>query len=314
MIDAYTISDEKVSHLTIGKVSRKNSLFWVRSINPSDDEIKELSRVSKIPFEDLKGVIDEDERPRIEQYSDYTLIVYKAPSYEDGEIVSSSFVAFIKDNLFITIESKPLKAIEKIIYLILKKKAKFLFLKGPGFLLYQILDRINDEFLHIIDRIGNNSDVLRGRIGDFSKKNIESIYSINLTLSHFNQALLANAELLNSLRKVYRPFTKVDRDNFSDLYYDLLQIIDTEKIQREVITNMFKIESVMNDYNLNQSMKRLTSIMLILMIPTLISGIYGMNFTHLPFAGHPYGFWIILFMIVTLIVLALVALKKADWI
>ena len=196
--------------------------------------------------------------------------------------------------MLVTIEKKPLKIFENISENLSKNKNKFLFKKGFSYFIYYVIDRINDDFLMRIDKIADRIDIYE----NFSKKqmnvkDIEKIYDQSVTLSFFNQALIANVEVLNLLKKGYfKLIPRKDNGLFEELYYDVLQILDTEKIQREVITNLISVNSVLTTTRLNEYMKQLTLIALIIAIPTLLSGIYGMNFVNIPLADHKYGFHI----------------------
>ena len=144
-------------------------------------------------------------------------------------------------------------------------------------------------------------------------KDIEKLYDQSVTLSFFNQALIANIEVLNHLKKgFFKVIPKKDKVLFEELYYDLLQIIDTEKIQREIITNLINIHAVLASTRLNEFMKRLTILAIIIAIPTLFSGLCGMNFKNIPLANHPYGFYITtgIIMLITLIIYGVFARKK----
>jgi magnesium transporter len=145
-------------------------------------------------------------------------------------------------------------------------------------------------------------------------KDIEKVYDQSVTLSFFNQALIANVEVLNALKKGYFKFIPAkNKVLFEELYYDVLQIIDTEKIQREAITNLINVHSILTSTRLNEFMKRLTAIALIVAIPTMLSGIYGMNFRYIPFVSHRYGFYIVSGIMILITLGFYYLFKKFDW-
>jgi magnesium transporter len=102
-----------------------------------------------------------------------------------------------------------------------------------------------------------------------------------------------------------------DREAFADIYFDALQILDTLKIQREMIMNIFNIQSIISSNQMNWFMKKLTALALIIMIPTLISGIYGMNVDNLPFADQ--GFWFVIVVMFFVTGMLFFMFKKFDW-
>ncbi len=316
MITCYTLKDENIKEIKWDQV-RRDSITWVRVQNPEIDELDKVSKRYKVPPEDLKEFLKEDERPVLVNESGYLYIVFSTPYQEpDGDITTSEICFIIKENNIVTIEKVKYAAVEKVKTLVEHRKGRFLFNKSIGYFLDYFIDRINDNFIKTINRIGHEADIIKDKKSfSFSTKSLDRVFDSNITLTHFNQALLANIEVLNTLRKTYyKTFTKRDKELFADLYYDALQILDTEKIQREIITNMFNFHSALSSHSLNVFMKRLTSLALIIMIPTLISGIYGMNFKVIPFSQNPYGFVLTCVFMVLISILGLIIFRKIDWI
>jgi magnesium transporter len=92
-----------------------------------------------------------------------------------------------------------------------------------------------------------------------------------------------------------------------------LQIIDALKIQREIIMNIFNLQSMILSNQMNAFMKKLTALALIIMVPTLISGIYGMNVSNLPFATSSWSFLFVFGFMILITGTIFFAFKKQDW-
>ena len=88
-------------------------------------------------------------------------------------------------------------------------------------------------------------------------------------------------------------FSLKNKEDFTELYYDALQIFDAAKVQREILLHLFSLQSIISTAKLNEYLNRLTVLALIIMIPTLISGVYGMNIP-LPFMHSPHAFYIVI--------------------
>lgn len=303
MIDVYYFDRAKnlIVKSDIDKISRK--LAWIRIVDLDEEKINLLSEYLKIPSEELREGLEEEERPKV-TFSNYIEIIYRAPYMVDDELETLPIYFYLFKDKLVTIEKKPLKIINDLSLKMQNNSGKFLFKKGFSYFVYHIVDKINDDFLARIDKIGSKIDLYE----NFSKKemtvkDIEKIYDQSVALSFFNQALIANLEVLNILKKSYtKVIPKTDNKLFEETYFDVLQIIDTEKIQRESVSNLINVHSIITSTRLNEFMKRLTIIALIMAIPTMISGVYGMNFVNIPLKDHPYGFYITtgLIFIVTL--------------
>jgi len=291
----------------------RNRLVWVRLLKPTAEEIEAVSKKSKIPVEEFEEFIEDEERSRVD-YRGYIQIIYQAPLSERGDVTTEAVSVFVANNMIVTTEREPVMAIDKIIKLMGSNRLKFLFKEGPGKFVYEVLDRINDSFFNSIEKISRVAKISKSEDIDVQQKMLLSLYNSNVTLSHFNQAIIANIEVTNSIRKNrFKQFTNADREEFLELYHDLLQLLDTEKVQREVITSIFNFQTVLSSYKLNNFMKKLTSLALIMLIPTLISSVYGMN-VNLPFAKMASGFWIITALMFLLTGSVYFLFKKIDWV
>jgi len=284
---SYTSSSNQVKKIGLKNLGRKPT--WVRIVSLDPKKIKEVSKSIGIPLEELQESLEEEERPKV-SVREYMEIIYRAPYVIENEIETLPIYFYLKKNKLITIEKKPLKIFDTLSQNFSNNKNKFLFREGFPYFIYHVIDKINDDFLERIDRIAARIDIYE----NFSKKDlavgdIEKLYDQSVVLSFFNQALIADAEVLNLLRKSYFPLIpKKDNVLFEELHHDVLQVIDTEKIQREVIANLMNVHSILTSTRLNEFMKRLTIIALILAIPTILSGLFGMNFTHTPLKNHDY--------------------------
>jgi len=293
MIDvfSYNRTQNKIKKSTLKQSSKEYS--WIRVVNPDEKILKEIAENTTIPLEELQENLEEEERPKVSTKK-YLEIIYRAPYVVDKELETLPVYFYLLNEKLITIEKKPLKLIDTIADKLNKNKSKFLFKRGLPYFIHFVIDKINDDFLERIDRIASRIDLYE----NFSKRqmsveDLEKVYDQSVTLSFFNQALIANVEVLNLLKKGYfKLIPRKDNVLFEELYYDVLQILDTEKIQREVISNLINVHSVLTSTRLNEFMKKLTIIAIIITIPTLMSGIYGMNFKYIPLAENPYGFYI----------------------
>ncbi|MCP3686247.1 MAG: hypothetical protein GY861_26680 [bacterium] len=318
MIELFTLKKDRVEFMEHSSVSRtltwtkivggKNTV-WMRCLNPNEETIAVLSEVSKIPVEEFRESMEEEERPKLSM-NRYLEIVYRAPEIEEGDVVTVPVYIYIVNNLIITIEKSKNSILDGMSNGMKANKKRFLFKKPIGYFIFLLLDQVNDDFLKYIDRIGAKVDVFAEKKA-LSTETVEKIYDSSVTLSYFNQALIANIEVVNNLRKCYyKTFSDEDRKRFSELYFDALQIMDTEKIQRDVISNLFNMQAVINADRLNNFMKTIAFFALIIMLPTLITGMYGMNINNLPLANNPYAFYILLAVMLVLVMGLFYAFKR----
>ncbi|MGM5483155.1 MAG: magnesium transporter CorA family protein [Nanobdellota archaeon] len=310
MITAFSLKNNRIKQANPDELENTN-LTWVRSIDPNQEEVKKLSKISNIPIPELTESSEEDERPRLTKKR-YMELIYSAPHiYKEEGLQTQEIYFYLAKNMIITIEKESNKILEKLEVKCKKNKVKFLF-KTPGKFLFHALDEINDEFLTFIDKTATTIESTK--VKDLKKVNFADLYSKSITFAYFNQALVANLEVLNQLKKSHhRTFSTKDRQNFAELYYDKLQILDTEKIQRELVMNLIDIKTISSTEKLNLTIKRLTSLALLIAVPTLISSIYGMNIT-LPLENNPYAFFYLVGIMIISSISLFSIMKHYDWI
>jgi magnesium transporter len=310
MIGIYSLTNSRIHSLTPKEAKKeRKKLVWFRCTELTEDEILLLCAITNIETEEIYEFLTEDERPRLD--IEKTLqIIYRAP-YKTKTVPIS---IFIDKNYVITVEKKRIAPLEDIEDCAKRSKLRFLFKRNPGGFIHYILDRVNDDFFNHINTISQNFKMLQQPSAvDTMKKKAEEIYSTSVTLSYFHQSLIADLEAMNALRKSYfRQFTKQNREGFSELYFDVLQLIDTARIERETVSSLFNLQSIISSNRLNLFIKKLTSIALIVMIPTLISGIFGMN-VKVPLGNNEYGFYYIILFMIGICALLLLIFKLLDW-
>lgn len=319
MFRKVSLSKEKLS---IREVSSRADIVvgrtpsWVRLVNPTADELDllvDFLQLDPEDKEDMQFFLKEGGRSRVEK-GNLLLIVFSVPVIVNKEVETEQIMIFVKRNLVVTIEAKKSTICENFFALAEKNKGKYLFKRNAGFFVTELIDEINARFLRHVNRIEAKIDVIESSSKLLTRSQVEAVASANSTLSFFNQSTMANIEVLNSLRKMYHESLTADnREEFGDIYYDSLQILDALKIQREAIMNLFNMQSIISANQMNTFMKKLTALALIIAVPTLISSVYGMNVVDLPLAEHSGGFWIILGLMVGVTVAIGYLFFRREW-
>ena len=188
-----------------------------------------------------------------------------------------------------------------------KKKLRFV---------YQILYRISALYQSDLRVIDKKRTEIEERVGeDTEDVDLIALHELESTLVYFATSLRANGVVLDRLTR-YKRLEQYpeDKELLGDVIVENKQAIEMTSIYRDIINGTRELMSSVIDNRLNNVMKYLTSITLVMAIPTIISGIYGMNVAAewMPFAKTPHGFLIIcvLILIVCLIILFILRKKK----
>ncbi|WP_423793022.1 magnesium/cobalt transporter CorA [Methanocaldococcus indicus] len=317
MIKVLGIDDiDNVIEIDLNDDFSKYKLIWMDCYNPKNEELIKMSKKINIPVSDFIDVLDEQEVPRVEENEDFYLVVYKTPLFEDEEEISTTSLGiFLKDNIVITIHKNKIKSIDRIVNIILEKKPKSIF-KNVGHFLYVILSEITRSYSRILLEFEDRLEILEDKILEgFDKAIIEEILELRKTLIYFHKSLIGNRDVLLLLKRKYLPIiTKEDKENFEELYYDTLQLIDMTSTFREFLTSMMDTAISLENIKMNQIMKILTMVTTVFAVPMWITGIFGMNFQYMPLINSPEGFWIIFSIMILFLLTIGYIFKKAGWI
>lgn len=277
---------------------------WINLINPTENEIIDVAEKLKIPIEHIKAALDEEERARIEVDEDCTVVLIDIPVISP----TSELGIFYTIPLGIIINSLNIVTISLhdnlITQAFVENKVKsFWTFKKTRFLL-QILYRNSRLYLQDLRNIDKASNIIENRLHK-SLKNEELIQLLELekSLVYFSTSLTSNEIVLE----------KIQRGNLIKMYPDDLELLEDVIIENKQAIEMANIYSniltgTMDAYasvisnNLNIVMKFLTSVTIIISIPTMVASFFGMNVGN-PLESIPHAFAIIFFfsMIVSII-------------
>ena len=288
---------------------------WINMVNPSEEEINKVCDNVKIKDQFIKDALDFEEKARIDEEEDDStlLFVVDVPiiEKEDGVETYTTMpigMIVVRDDFFITVSLRRNKVIEsfekgKIKNFQTYKKTRFIFqilyLNASFYLTY--LKQINKE-TEIAEYILKNS---------MRNKELLKMLSLEKSLVYFATSLKSNEIVMEkTLRGKIIKLYDEDEDILEDAITENKQAIEMAQIYNNILNGTMEAYASIISNNLNGVMKTLTSITIILAVPTMISSFWGMN-VNLPFQNSAYGFPIMIgFAIITTIIVTVWLNKK----
>lgn len=302
-------TDDRIIH----EEEKLSSGVWINMVNPTVTEGEDIARELDIDIQDLLAALDEEESSRVELEDGYTLILVDIPAIEirhDKEAYTTVPLGIIlTHDVIITVctdETPVLQAFVngRVKEFSTKKKLRFV---------YQILFRIATLYQSHLRIIDKKRTEIEERIDDNTEDDLIDLHALESTLVYFATSLRANSVVLDRLTR-YKRLEQYpdDKDLLGDVIVENAQAIEMTSIYRDIINGTRELMSSVLDNRLNNVMKSLTSITLVMGIPTLISGLYGMNVSSqwVPLANTAHGFGIICVMTLVVCSLILLILKK----
>lgn len=285
---------------------------WIHMSNPTDKEIELIARATGVAEDMIKAALDEEERARVEKDDDTgaVLVVTDIPfTVEDENHYTYTTLPFgfiSTSDAMITVCLEETSLIDDMLSarfvkdVNLHKRTRFLI---------QLQYTISKKFLHYLKQIDRASQRVQNEL-EKSMRNAELIEMLDLekSLVYISTSLRSNSVVLDRLPKSVK-FFEEDLDLWEDVVIENKQAIEMSNIYRDILSGTMDAYASIISNNLNVVMKVLTSLTLLVAIPSMIGAFWGMN-TGVPFEGETWGFWAVIGISVVVCLIAGIVLWK----
>lgn len=287
---------------------------WIQLTDPSIDELELISKRFEIDIADVRAAMDADESSRVELEDDYTLILVDIPIIEirndQKAYTAIPLGILLLDDYLITICAEETPVLQ---YFVNSTVREFSTKKQMRFV-YQILYRTCMVYQLYLRTIDNKRTEIEERAQeDMKEEDLVTLHELESNLVYFATSLRANGAVIDRLSRYsrVRQFPE-DKDLLDDVKVENGQAIEMTTIYRDIIHGTRELLSNIIDIRLNSVMKYLAVITIVMAIPDIISGFYGMNVDErwVPLQSTPFGFCIICVMTVVICMIVLRVLKK----
>lgn len=287
---------------------------WINMVDPSKEEILLISQRLNLPQDFIRAALDEEEGSRIEFEDNATLVIVDIPFTEidDNSLTYDTYPLAIiyTEDIIVTIclKNSPVLldfANEKIPSFFTFKKVRFML---------QILFRISNYYLLYLRQINKKSLLIEKTLyKSLRNRELIQLFALQKSLVYFSTSLKSNDLTLEKLLK-QEILTKYDedRDILEDVIIENKQAIEMCSIYDNVLQGTMNVFASIISNNQNQVMKYLTSVTIVLSIPTLISGMLGMNVGGVPFFDNPNGFLNMCIIVAIITIAITLYLSKKD--
>ena len=284
---------------------------WAALTKPTNEELQQMAQETGIDIDDLRAPLDDEERSRIEQEDDYVVVLVDIPSLDEKDrYVTIPLGIYMTKQLIVTVcleETPVLKAFMN------NRVKEFFTFKRTRFV-FQILYRNATSYLRYLRIIDRKSEQIEEKL-HISQKNKELIELLELekSLVYFTTSLRSNETVLEKLLRTEKVKKyPEDEELLEDVIVENKQAIEMANIYSGILSGMMDAFASVISNNLNVVMKFLSTVTIVMSIPTMIASFYGMNFDNIPLGHSPFGFYII--TACTLVITSLVVLffKKKN--
>ncbi len=316
MISARCYSEGVVEEVDPASVSdaikHPDQLVWVDVAGPTDADLALLGDEFSLHPLALEDVSERHQRPKLEQYPSHAFIVAYTAERKEVDI-------FVGPTWLITIRQDDTDAQGSFVD---GARARFERIRPEhatvGFLLYVVLDELVDGYFSRNDEVEDELETLENRIfaeGPFDERSIQQeLFDVRRRLLTFRRVVVPLRDVLAALLR--REVEWVDDNaatHLQDVYDHVLRAVEMVDNHRELMGNAVDAHLAIISNRMNKVMKRMTSWGAILLGSTLVTGVYGMNFVHMPELEWVWGFWWALGLMAFITVAGYRWFRSKDW-
>ena len=298
------------------EAGRKDGAFsWIGLVTPSADEFESIRTEFDLHPLAVEDAIQAHERPKLEIYDEMVFIVLKTARYVDPQevITLGEILVFLGHDYIITVrhgEASELGGVRRD----LEDKPELLR-HGPGAVLHAIVDRVVDDYAPAIAGLGEDIDQVEDQVFSGTRSNVaERIYKLKREVLQFAHAVGPLVDPVDRLaRGKYGVIHPEVRTYFRDVNDHLLRAHDQLESYRDLLTSILQANMTQVGVRQNEDMRKISAYVAMAAVPTLIAGIYGMNFDHMPELGWGLGYPMALALMGAIVGFLFWRFKRAGW-
>lgn len=291
MIDIY-LTDEQDNLIKKDELAKG---CWINLTRPSEFEIGKIVKGTGIPSDYIRDSLDDDERSRIEKEDDTVLIIVDFPVLVEDESDSAPYDTIplgmiVTPFYFVTVclQSNPI-----IDDFVNNKIRNFFTYKKTRFTL-QILYAIARYYLRYLKTIDRRTSLIERELHESMRnKELFNLLALEKTLVYFTTSLKSNNIVMEKMtRQRFMRMYEDDQDLLEDVIIEIKQAIEMSEVHSNILSGMMDAYASVISNNVNVVMKFLTTVTIVLSIPTMVASFYGMNVKNIPFAAEAHSFWV----------------------
>lgn len=309
-----------MSH-TIIKNKKKN-LTWIDINNPTVKDRSVIEQLSVFSDSDIADAFRSTTRTKVTKHKDYIVMVMMSPVHDTKkklQRVRELDILITKDTI-VTVHYHPLRWISNMVSACSDKKYNTLFFSnGIEGVLFSILNGMQEQVYPMIDVINTRLDKLEDELfnSESSRDLVEDIVETRREITDMRRAMRSHADVIAHLikRDEHENTLKIvkRRSLFGSLIDDANEIWGALESNKEIIEALEDANDALISHGLNDTIKTLTAVSVILLPASLLAGLFGVNAKNMPFIGHPADFWIIVYCIIFLCTILLIFFWRKGW-
>jgi magnesium transporter len=294
--------------------NQPNCFVWVALRDPEPEELALLQEefdLHDLAVEDARGG---HQRPKIEEYGPSLFIVVQSVELADDGLNTGQIAIFVGANYVVSVRRGTRYGFADLRGR--TEREPDLLCHGPAYVLYALLDTVVDRYFPVLDVLSDETEALEDRIfgGQTTRAQIEALYGLKRKLMQLKHAVSPLLEVAGKLHGGRVPAMCLGlKDYFRDVHDHLVRLDQSIDNLRDMVSTAVSVNLSLITLQENEVTKRLAGYAALVAVPTLIVGIYGMNFANMPELHWRYGYPVILSAMVLIDGWLFYRFRKAKW-
>ena len=278
---------------------KRGGLAWIGLYEPDEEEFSTVAGEFELHSLTVEDAIEAHQRPKLERYGDTTFVVLKPARYVDEtETVEFGEIhVFVGSDFVITVRHGKASALDGVRERL--ESEPDLLRRGSVAVLYAIMDEVVDDYAPVVEGLENDIDEIETEVFGGKPEVSRRIYQLSREVIQFQRATKPLTRSLSSLLEDERLDPELRR-YLRDVQDHLLRVTEQISGFRELLSSVLSVNLTLAGINQSDQTKKISAWAAVLFAPTLIAGIYGMNFDYMPelhwLLGYPFALALMLFV------------------
>jgi magnesium transporter len=298
-------------HAHLGRPGR---FVWVALKDPTPDELEEMRVEFELHELAVEDALHGNQRPKMEEYGECVFAVMHTVELEGDELNVGEIDVFVGRDYVLSVRKRAKQGFANVRHRC--EREPHLLSEGPGYVLYALMDAVVDRYFPVIDTLEEELEKLEDRIFESqpARENVRALYALKRKLMVLRHAAGPLHEAAGKLYGGRVPeIVAGTQEYFRDIYDHLFRINQSIDSLREMLTTAISVNLSLITVDENEIVKRLASYAALVAVPTMIAGIYGMNFELMPELHWTFGYPLSLVAMAATDAYLFYRFRKAGW-
>ena len=292
-------SDERVDPADVSEVlARDDAFLWLDSMDPTDEDLAVLQKAFDLHPLTIEDVKQRHQRPKVEIFKEYAFVVLRPIELTAEDMIEKELHAFVGRKFIVTLRPSPACDMTEITSR--WERQPELFSEGGGYAIYVLIDEVVDDYLSAVERFEDNVDELEDEVFAEEDEGVhgatdghdvqQHIFQLKREVVRLRRFAMPVRQGLDLIQERPEIATGTLGPYFRDVMDHVIRVVELADNIRDLLTSLLEVRVAQAANRLNDIMKRVTSWGAVILVPTMVAGIYGMNFSFMPELGWRYGY------------------------